>query len=129
MKLLAILVTLLMSFSTMAYFNEVECNARNDGQELYLEVEQPFPSNSVFRRAVMTITKDGGRRTEYHNVSPRRSGGLNRIQYFGPGLRMEIDLWPDTYPRWGRTYRAQIWSAGPGTEYFPFINCSFPNAQ
>lgn len=129
MKHLMIFVTFMFSFSALAYFNEVECTARNAGQELYLEVEQPFPSNSVFRRAVMTITKDGGRRTEYHNVSPRRTGGLNRIQYMGASLRMEIDLWPDAYPRWGRSYRAQIWSAGPGTEYFPFISCTFPNAQ
>jgi hypothetical protein len=129
MKLFTLFAALIFSISALAYFNEVECQARHADLELLLEIEQPFPNNAIFRRAIMTITKEGGRRTEYHNVSYRRNPGVNRIQYQGAGLRLEIDLWPDAFPRWGRSYNARIWSAGPGTEYFPFIQCRFPNVQ
>ena len=119
MKILLLVFTL----STFAFagFNDFECefNTRSGGSVM-VEVEQSFGGGS----SRINVITDSDRRDYW--VSRRYNRGLNEIEFFGGGIRLEIDLWPDTVPRWGRTYRADFnsWDIDNNVSYYN-INCRY----
>lgn len=127
MKFTAIFLAL-MSFSAFASFNEVECEGKSGDKEIYFEVEQPFPSNSVFKRATLTITENGSDSESRYTVTSRDTRGFNTIRYTGAGVTLEVNHWPDNAPRWGRNYRSTL--RIDKVENYSTLNveCSFPNA-
>lgn len=127
MKTLLLVASLLLSFSAMAAWNEVECEGRFENKNVSLEVEQPFPNGSYFKRASLTVAENGSEKTEDYTVSSRLIRGFNRIEYTAPGLRLEVDFWPDQRPRWGMRYRGTILSSTLGNK-IQFLDCTFPNA-
>lgn len=127
MKFVILMALSMFSFSAMAFLNEVECEATKNGKTVYLEIEQPFPQGSSFRNANMEVMSDEGDKTFRYNVTYRRfSGGFNSITYTGAGLRLEVDLWPDSAPRWGRTYRGTISSSDLEERYIQ-AECRYPH--
>lgn len=126
MKLLIIMFSF-FSVSAFAYFNEVECEGRSESKEFTLDVEQPFPYGSVFRRAQLTVTEDGAESGEDYTVSIQAMRGFPRVRYYGAGLRLEVDFWPDQAPRWGRVYSGSLYSSLLDGEVRN-LQCRFPNA-
>lgn len=118
----------MLSFSAMASFNDVECSATTNGKEVYLEIESAFPPSSVFRRALLTVTENGADKESYYTVTSRYSRGFNSLSFSGAGLRLEIDTWPDSQPRWGRDYRATLNATETGAATISNVVCRFPNA-
>ena len=117
----------MFSASAFANFNEVECDGKSEDKEFTLEVEQPFPYGSYFRRAQLTVTEDGAESSEDYTVTVQAMRGFPTIRYNGAGLRLEVDFWPDQAPRWGRTYRGSLYSSLLGREVRN-LDCRFPNA-
>lgn len=128
MKKSLILALCLSSSSVFAFINEVECTVKNGNQEVFLEIEQPFPTSSVFKRALMTVTQDGAEKEFNYSVTSRRSMGFRSITYNGGGINLEIDLWPDNSPRWGRNYRSTLRSIDLQGPSISNVECNFPNA-
>lgn len=130
MKHTMIMALTLISFNSFAFFNEVECEAVSSGSEILVEVEQAFPRTSVFRQVNLSVTNNGTQTDHNYTVTSRRSPGFNQIQYLGAGLRLEVDHWPDNYPRWGRTYRGTLSSSDLfNNQTVSNLQCRFPNAQ
>jgi hypothetical protein len=127
MKFIAFISMFIFSLSASAAWNELECTGRFEGKHIRLEIEESFPNGSYFKRAELTVLQDGSEQTYHYTVS-RRSMGMNRIDYSSAGLRIEVDLWPDQTPRWGRSYRGSLLSSVLGNKYIRGFNCQFPNA-
>jgi hypothetical protein len=123
MKVLLVILSMLFSLSSFAFMNDVECDGyTNANERIRVEILRSF-GGSV-RDALVTV---GGTRgtnpiqTRHMIYSARRFG--TRIEFFGDiAFRLEVDIWPDQAPRWGRTYR------GVYTNAFG-LNCRFPNAR
>ena len=128
MKKSMALALCLLSSSAFAFINEVECTATQGTKEVMLEIEQPFPASSIFKQALMTVTENGEEKEFNYSVVSRRSGGINTLQYSGGGIRLEVDLWPDNSPRWGRNYRSTLSSSDLGNRSISNVECNFPNA-
>lgn len=120
MKVLVIL-GLLSSFS-FAAFNDFECEfTTNDSQSVSIEIERQ--RGAGLRRASVEVDNDGTTDTFNYYVSSRYDRAFNEIRYFGGGMDLEIDLWPDTTPKWGRSYRAQFrsWDIGNNTNNYNIL--------
>jgi hypothetical protein len=121
------ILLLIMSLSTMAFasFNDFECefNAR-DGEKVRVEIERSF-GGSQSKMNVIIGDFNSNQRFDYW-VSRRFNRGFNELEFFGAGVRLEIDLWPDNVPRWGRTYRADFnsWDIDNNLSYYN-INCRY----
>jgi len=120
MKALLLSVLFLLSFSSFA-FVEVECE-KSSAPNLYLQIDEPFPSSSTFRWVRLQIENQ----TSTHNVSLRPQVGFNRLRYWGGGMELEVDLWPDQRPTWGRSYRAEFSSPVGNWRRIP-VTCRFPS--
>lgn len=117
----------LLSFSAFAQFNEVECQGTTDAKEFAFEVEQPFPQNSVFKYAQLTVSEaNQADRVFNYSVISRRTRGFNTFTYIGGGVRLEIDTWPDSAPRWATVYGGVIMSSDLGNKNVS-VQCRFPN--
>lgn len=128
MKFIAILSFVLISLSAEAAWNEVECDGRVGEKIIRLEIEESFPNGSIFKRALLTVTENGSQKSHRYTVS-RRTFGLNRWEYNGAGLRLDVDLWPDRFPRWGWSYSGTLLSSVLGNQYIRGFRCQFPNAM
>jgi hypothetical protein len=128
MTKLLFLLLLIFSFNAQAYINEVECSGNHQTKEITLEIERPFPSGSSMRNAMLAIVEDGELQTHRYHVFVPFGRSTNRLTYNGAGLRLEVDLWPDSSPRWGRTYRSTVTSSEIGRKTVP-LNCRFPWAD
>lgn len=127
MKIFLSTLIMILSFSSFAAWNEVECAGKFEGKSLRLEIEQSFPNDSHFKRAELTVTENGADSHHSYTVS-RRTFGFNRFEYSGAGLRLDVDLWPDQRPRWGRSYEGTLLSVELGNKYIRGLRCRFPNA-
>jgi hypothetical protein len=128
MKMLIMIALLLVSVPSFASFNEVECRGYSGSKNVYLEIEQSFPTNNVFKRMLLSLHSNGTQENFQYTVTSRRYNGFNNITYHDVGLRLEVDLWPDANPRWGRYYRAILQSSALGNG-IANLECQFPNAN
>lgn len=128
MKFILTAYLLLISTFALAGFNEIECEGSSRDQQIDFEIEQPLSTNTVFRRAALSISTTSGQENFQYTASVTRYG-LRSIIYQGAGLRLEVDLWPDNQPRWGRSYRAILNSFDLNQGTAAFIDCQFPNAN
>jgi hypothetical protein len=71
---------------------------------------------------------NGDERGFNYFVTSRGSNSFNRVTYFGSGLFLEIDLWPDNRPQWGRNYRSTLRATDIQNPEIQNVNCTFPNA-
>ncbi|MBA2405265.1 MAG: hypothetical protein H0V66_10880 [Bdellovibrionales bacterium] len=119
----------LLSASALASFNELECDGRSENKNVYLEIEQSFPSSNVFKRMLLSVSGESGQENHHYTVSSNRFSSFRRVQYQGSGIRLEVDLWPDTQPQWGRNYRAVLNSPDLNHGKAAVLDCQFPNAN
>lgn len=129
MKKTLTLALSLISLSAFANFNEVECTGKIENKTVTLEIEQPFPQDSYFREVTLNVEADGTVEDFQYSVTARRNRGFNHIVYQGGGFFLDLDLWPDNQPRWGRTYRAQLRTQDLGNGSMATLDCQFPFAN
>lgn len=130
MKSLFLVATMLFSASSFAVWNEVECQGRTADKTIQVNVEEAFPRGSSFQRANLVVYQDGNQTVEdYNGVIKRISRGMPRVTYQGSGLRLEVDLWPDNVPQWGRTYRASVRATALGRNEVRNLSCRFQNIR
>jgi hypothetical protein len=130
MKKLFVFICVMFSLNALAFMPEVECEYRQNGKIIFIEIEQPFPNSSHFRKAKTTLVVENKETVDESTVTARMPRGFKEINYVGSGLNMTVDLWPDSIPRWGRTYRATVHSSAIlGNERIRDIECRFPFAQ
>jgi hypothetical protein len=128
MKTLLALLTLTFGLSSHAAWNELECEGRiPGGKDVRIEVEQPFPYGSYFKRANLTLADEGSEKTYNFTVSTRVI--LSRVEYIAAGLKVDVSFWPDQKPRWGRIYQGTMMAGILENQYIQHLNCRFPNAQ
>ena len=128
MKTLLALLILTFGLSSHAAWNELECEGRiPGGKDVRIEVEQPFPYGSYFKRANLTLADEGSEKTYNFTVSTRVI--LSRVEYIAAGLKVDVSFWPDQKPRWGRIYQGTMMAGILENQYIQHLNCRFPNAQ
>ena len=119
----------LVSISAFANFNEVECSGKVANKSIVLEIEQPFPNDSYFRDVLLTVESENTADEFAYTVTARRNRGFNHIVYQGGGFFLDLDLWPDNQPRWGRSYRAQLRTQAVENGSMVALDCQFPFAN
>lgn len=121
------LMIVLTSFSLTAFasWNEVECTGFQNGKEISLVVEAPFPRDSYFKKAQLKVTESGAERTFDYTVSTMNITGISRMDYTGPGLRLEIDYRPDRTPRRFWNYYGSMISKDLNNQYIRSLKCRF----
>lgn len=130
MKKILLLTLTAFSASAFAFMPEVECEYREQDKIVFVEIEQPFPNTSIQRQAKVTLVVDGKEKVEESTVMARMPRGFKEVNYTGSGLNMTVNLWPDSIPRWGRTYRATIYSSTIlGNLRLNNMECRYPFAQ
>lgn len=105
MKTLSLLIAL---FSTTAFasFNDFECNFQGqNGEQIKVEVERSYSPGMKRINLTQTTDQSVDRFTYFTSA---RIDNMNRIQYWGGGIDLEIDLWPDHRPQYGRFYRSEF---------------------
>jgi hypothetical protein len=114
-----------LSLPAFAFMNEVECDGRVNGKRARLEVENRWGG---FRNATLTLWGARGTNPEVVRYMVNNSGAFGgRVQYIGNlGFRLEVDLWPDRVPQWGRQYRASFSATNVEAR---FASCYFPNVR
>ena len=127
MKLFLATAILLLSASSYAAFSEVECEGFNGSNKIYVEIEQPFPSTSVFRKVLVEVTTSEARQIFSYSATLNRRSGFSLVTYQGADFRMKLDLWPDNQPRWGRSYSATLISSKINGGIASSLYCRFSN--
>ncbi|MFP5490192.1 MAG: hypothetical protein ACLGG0_01730 [Bacteriovoracia bacterium] len=122
MKIFALILTL-FSFSAFASFNDVECSGTvRNGDRARVEVERGFGGSMRDARVVIFGARGTNPRVFNYRIFQIRKFGT-MLEFVGDSnFRLEVDLFPDQSPRWGRTYRGQM------RDMFN-VSCRFPNAQ
>ena len=122
MKTFALILTL-FSFSAFASFNDVECSGTvRNGDRARVEVERGFGGSMRDARVVIFGARGTNPRVFNYRIFQIRKFGT-MLEFVGDSnFRLEVDLFPDQSPRWGRTYRGQM------RDMFN-VSCRFPNAQ
>mgnify|MGYP000873756306 CR=1 FL=1 len=125
MKNLWTALLMLTTLSAHAFVNEVECNGNLNGSRVDLEVERAWGG---MRPARLIDWGQRGTNSEIENFMVRNVRALaGRLQYNGDkGFFLEVDLWPDRVPAWGRTYRASFMTQDRARGN---LFCRFPNAR
>lgn len=123
MKLIALVLTLTTSFAALAFNNDVECMAVNsEGQRVDIEVERSFGGSLRDARTIAWGARGTPPVETRYRIYQVRSWS-SRLEFIGSdGFRLEVDIFPDRAPRWGRSY----WGHFAGLSG---ISCRFPNAQ
>jgi hypothetical protein len=128
MKLLLAFLIVTFGLTSHAAWNEVECEGRlPGGKEIKVEVEQPIPYGSYFKRATLTVADEGSEKFYDFTVSTRVI--LSRVEYIAAGLKVDVRYWPDQKPRWGMIYQGALMAGVLENQYIQHLNCRFPNAQ
>ena len=126
MKFLFALLLSLSSLSALA-LDEVECAGVNtDSNQIGFSIEQGWSSSiRDARLLVYSSTETDPEETIYRISSVR--GRIRRMYHTGPDdIRLELDLFPDRTPRWGRYYNSSL-SASYGR--IGTLNCRFPQVR
>lgn len=115
----------LMSTCVFASFNDFECDFRTqDNNSVSVEIERSFGGSQS--RMNLRIDSDNNQEEYSYLVFARFNRSFNEIEFLGSGNRLEIDLWPDQVPRWGRRYRARFSSMDlENNRYFRNIDCTY----
>jgi hypothetical protein len=105
---LRFLLLALLTTPAFAQINYVECEADFDDARLMVNVERSY-GNSFKRVEVILATQNDYETRSYFATSRVwGAGAFRKIQYRAAGFDLEIDLFGDSRPRWGRTYRAEV---------------------
>jgi hypothetical protein len=105
MKTLMLLLTF-VSTSAFASINDFECRFNGEnGEDILIEVERSYSPG--MKRVNVNVTGDNTY-DQYNYFTNARLNQMNRIEYFGAGMDLEIDLWPDSRPRMGRMYSSEF---------------------
>jgi hypothetical protein len=128
MKMIIFFLLMTLSLHALAW-NELECDGLNSEGSVRFEVQQSFPRDSYFKQARLWTRVGGSSDLRYLTVSMRNLEGFGKVEYSAPGLRIEVDHWPDQTPRWGWTYRGTLQTNLNGRYRVTPVNCRFPSAQ
>lgn len=117
----------LLAFATSSAFaaiNDFECRfSGENGEDVLVEVERSYSPGS--KRISVTVNTDSTV-DEYDYFTFARMNQMNRIEYSGAGMDLEIDLWPDQRPRYGRFYTSEFRSFDvSGGRTFYNVRCQF----
>lgn len=122
-KLMSISLSLI-SLNAFSFTREFRCDfADQNGNAVTVEAVRDFPG-SVFRTLELRTDEEFFR----YNAQTRTVRGFNTLEYWAGSTRLEIDLFPDRVPQWGRWYRSTFTSPDLNEGHrFRDIECQFIN--
>jgi hypothetical protein len=124
MKLFSMALLTLFSVSAFGSLNEIECHGKVSDKMFKVEVDRDTPGGPIFRPARLIIQDE----VHEYSVTVRQPGGFNYYEYAAFGFRLEVDLTPHPYPRFGWTYKAGLLSRALDNQSIHGLKCRFPNA-
>ena len=122
-----VLVHLIFSSVAFAGTNEVSCEGFGLSQErVHFDIEQGW--GTQVRDAHLYTYENGPTsptQTDYRVFNDRLQN--RRWVYSGnEGVRLEVDVFPDTEPKWNKTYRATLSISSDGLRR---LYCRFPQVR
>jgi hypothetical protein len=131
-KLLLLAFFILFSNLSFAYINDIECESRFSDQnyDFRINVIRPMSQGPWRQTEVQTFLKGQLIRTDFFHLTFFNNQGFNNIRFWGQGVDLEIDLWPDRVPQFGRYYSARFSNVTIlSNKPFTNIDCRFPWAK
>lgn len=125
MKLIFGMLLLIISSSSFAAWNEMECNGHLDGKEIKIEIEDSF-RETYYKNAVLSLTEAGETKSFKFRVAKRLYGPFNRLTYLAKDFHLKIDLRFDEWPQWRQWYKADFISGILGTQSIQELDCTDP---
>lgn len=121
----ALLISLiLLPLGAQASLNDFECSfTAYDGSDVLVEVQRSTMVGS--KRIDVTVNSDEGIQRHQFFAFASINNATRRLEYRGGGIDLEIDLWPDARPRYGRTYRSEFQSYEVDNGRFNNIYCRY----
>jgi hypothetical protein len=126
MKLLLGLILLIASSVTFAVI-EVECQGSDGlGGSFIVSVDGVF-SRTTFKPTLLVHRTSSATKTYNYtlNFFPV-STNAPRAFYQGAGLTVDVELWPDLRPQWGKTYYGRVTAEALGNRTVTGVPCRFP---
>lgn len=126
MKLLSFIAAAIFSVSAYA-INDFVCQFETrEGTGVTIEVERAIGNPRAGRRVEMSVQRDDNVQVYNYFATPRFDRAFKRITFQSAGMDLEINTWPDTWPRWGFDYRSNIrtWDIDEGVNYYQ-LNCRY----
>lgn len=125
MKFFLFLCLTLTSFTALA-INEVECYGFNsEGERVDLEIEMGW-GGSIRDSRLTTYPQNEAPEFNFYQVYNTRPQNRRMLFTGVNGYRLEVDLFPDTTPRWGRTYNSYF---SVSASSYRGVYCRFPQAR
>lgn len=123
MKTLIFMLTFI-STSAFASINDFECDFQGEnGEAIFVQVERSFGPG--MKRITVDVTSETTA-DNFDYFTTARLNNMNKIEYFGAGLDLVIDLWPDNRPQYGFNYSSEFRSFDVNNGYsFYNINCIY----
>jgi hypothetical protein len=106
--------------SLSAAANEVECVA----DSVNFVVRGPAPENGNYKEAELRFSENGKPRRENYLVTT--TTGLQRVEYQARGLKLSVDIWPDSEPEWGTVYPGLLLSSAIRNAPAILVDCRYP---
>ena len=118
----------LLIFSSIAFaVIEVECQGNDhQGGTFTVSIDGVF-SRTTFKPTYLVVrnpreTKTFNYTLNFYPVSPNAP----RAYYQGAGLTVDVELWPDLRPQWGKVYFGRVTSEALGNRTYTGVPCRFP---
>lgn len=106
MKNFLVISLTLISLNALAFTTEFRCDFYDlSGKSVRVEVSKDFPG-SVFS-TIELITNQNSYR---YSARPRMVSGFYKLELWAGSTRLEMDLFPDRTPQWGRWYQSKFTS-------------------
>ena len=102
---------------------EVECRGRQSGKNVVINIQGTW--NMGYNRPTIVTT---GTSVKNYNLTYRAPwGGLNRVEYNGSAVRVQIDLYTEPRPRSFRIYYGTAFFLGTNSSKIE-LQCRYPYA-
>jgi hypothetical protein len=131
-KLILLTIVSLFSHLSFAYMNDIECESRFTDQnyDFRINVVRPMSPGPWRQTEVQTFLNGHLVRTDFFNLTFFNNQGFNNLRFWGQGVDLQIDLWPDRVPQFGRYYSARFSNVSIlSNKPFTSIDCRFPWAK
>lgn len=114
MKFAMIAMLLMGSLSTFA-FSEIRCENSRFGGEIEVDLDLDLWGSNDAARATLEVGQNGSRTVYQFTMLRRRVSPMFNVEFFGSGVDLEINLWPDRVMRPLKYYDAKVRTRELGT--------------
>lgn len=114
-----------ISLPSFASWNEVECQGFHRTKQIVINIERSFPRDTYLKNVEVIISEAGAEKTYHYQVGTIINPTIQFREYYGGGLRLQIDHRPDRTPRTFWSYPGNMQINVLNNQYISGLQCRF----